>query len=152
MKKSVLFLLVTIVLLVSSCREIVNNSINDTVEELNNKCPISIESFDEITKVEYRNGVITFYITYDETEFDISKLTSDDLERIINYRKFRMGVVRDCLYNKTVFNDLFKHLTKTMIKEVDLSFRFIIVGLNSNGEFEIEVPWAEFEAMCSYRK
>ena len=152
MKKSVLFLIGTIVLRVSSCRDIANNSINDRVEELNRKCPISLDFFDEITKVEYRNGVISFYVTYDETEFDFSKLTSDDIERIINDRKFRMEVVRECLGNETVLNHLFKHLTKTMIKEVDLSFRFIIVGLNSNVEFEIEVPWAEIEAIRSYRK
>ena len=152
MKKIVIFFIGAIVLLLSSCSDIVNYSINDRVEELNNKCPISLKSLDEITKVEYRNGVITFYITYDETEFDFSKLTSVDIERIINDRKFRMEVVRECLGNETVLNHLFKHLTKTMIKEVDLSFRFIIVGLNSNVEFEIEVPWAEIEAIRSYRK
>ena len=143
MKKSVLFLIGTIVLLVSSCRDIANNSINDRVEELNKKCPISLEFFDEITKVEYRDGVISFYVTYDETKFNNSKLRN----LIQNDRKFRKACVSFCLSNNIVKEVLLDHVTETMAKEVNLSFRVILIGLNSNEEFEVDAIWEELRSM-----
>ena len=143
MKKSVLFLIGTIVLLVSSCRDIANNSINDRVEELNNKCPISLKSLDEITKVEYRNGVISFYVTYDETKFNNSKLRN----LLQNDRKSRKAFVSFCLSNNIVKEVLLAHVTETMFKEVNLSFRVILIGLNSNEELEVDVTWEELRSM-----
>lgn len=143
MKKSVLFLIGTIVLLVSSCRDIANNSINDRVEELNKKCPISLEFYDEITKVEYRNGVISFYVTYDETKINNSRLRN----LLQNNRKFRKACVSVCLSNNIVKEVLLAHVTETMFKEVNISFRVILIGLNSNEEFEVDAIWEELRNM-----
>lgn len=143
MKKIVIFFIGAIVLLLSSCSDIVNYSINDRVEELNKKCPISLEFFDEITKVEYRDGVISFYVTYDETKFNNSKLRN----LIQNDRKFRKACVSFCLSNNIVKEVLLDHVTETMAKEVNLSFRVILIGLNSNEEFEVDAIWEELRSM-----
>ena len=143
MKKIVIFFIGAIVLLLSSCSDIVNYSINDRVEELNKKCPISLEFFDEITKVEYRDGVISFYVTYDETKFNNSKLRN----LIQNDRKFRKACVSFCLSNNIVKEVLLDHVTETMVKEVNLSFRVILIGLNSNEEFEVDAIWEELRSM-----
>ena len=143
MKKIVIFFIGAIVLLLSSCSDIVNYSINDRVEELNKKCPISLEFFDEITKVEYRDGVISFYVTYDETKFNNSKLRN----LIQNDRKFRKACVSFCLSNNIVKEVLLDHVTETMAKEVNLSFRVILIGLNSNEELEVDVTWEELRSM-----
>ena len=143
MKKIVIFFIGAIVLLLSSCSDIVNYSINDRVEELNKKCPISLEFFDEITKVEYRDGVISFYVTYDETKFNNSKLRN----LIQNDRKFRKACVSFCLSNNIVKEVLLDHVTETMAKEVNLSFRVILIGLNSNEELEVDAIWEELRSM-----
>ena len=143
MKKIVIFFIGAIVLLLSSCSDIVNYSINDRVEELNNKCPISLKSLDEITKVEYRNGVISFYVTYDETKFNNSKLRN----LLQNDRKSRKAFVSFCLSNNIVKEVLLAHVTETMFKEVNLSFRVILIGLNSNEEFEVDAIWEELRSM-----
>lgn len=135
-----------VVLLISSCNHIVSSSINQRVEELNEKCPIRMKGGGEITKVEYRNNVICFYITDDENILDLSLLDDQKKETIENDVRFRKECIAGCLGNETVRDILTKHLTETMIEEVNLKFGAIISSDNSNNEIEIEVAWGELKS------
>ena len=64
-----------------------------------------------------------------------------------NMLKSRKAFVSFCLSNNIVKEVLLAHVTETMFKEVNLSFRVILIGLNSNEELEVDVTWEELRSM-----
>lgn len=74
MKKTNWLLALIAVVLMCSCRQIAQSSIESSVEDLNERCPIKLGKVDVLKKVEYRNNAICFYVTENEerdTDFSL---------------------------------------------------------------------------------
>lgn len=149
MKKTNWLLALIAVVLMCSCRQIAQSSIESSVEDLNERCPIKLGKVDVLKKVEYRNNAICFYVTEnEERDTDFSSLNSEQIEKAENSLDFKREVVGMCLANKVVLEEL-DNITETMADEVGLTFRVFIKGGTSKRVLKTELSWKEIQDLRS---
>ena len=149
MKKTNWLLALIAVVLMCSCRQIAQSSIESSVEDLNERCPIKLGKVDVLTKVEYRNNAICFYVTEnEERDTDFSSLTSEQIEKAENSLDFKREMVGMCLANKVVLEEL-DNITETMADEVGLTFRVFIKGGTSKRVLKAKLSWKEIQDLRS---
>lgn len=149
MKKTNWLLALIAVVLMCSCRQIAQSSIESSVEDLNERCPIKLGKVDVLKKVEYRNNTICFYVTEnEERDTDFSSLTSEQIEKAENSLDFKREMVGMCLANKVVLVEL-DNITETMADEVGLTFRVFIKGGTSKRVLKTELSWKEIQDLRS---
>jgi len=149
MKKTNWLLALIAVVLMCSCRQIAQSSIESSVEDLNERCPIKLGKVDVLKKVEYRNNAICFYVTEnEERDTDFSSLTSEQIEKAENSLDFKREMVGMCLANKVVLEEL-DNITETMADEVGLTFRVFIKGGTSKRVLKTELSWKEIQDLRS---
>jgi len=148
MQKISLLLAVITFFILASCKQIAGASIENSVEDLNEKCPIKLGKVDVLNKVEYRNNAICFYVTEDEDEADISQLSTQEKERIENSMEFKRQAIGMCFANDIVQKEL-NNLTETMADEVALTFKVFIKGATSKGVLKTELSWREIQDLKS---
>ena len=88
--------------LLCSCKQIAESSIENGVENLNERCPIKLGKIDVLKKVEYRNNSICFYVTEEENDMDFGSLTPEQKAKAENSMDFKRQAVGMCLANKIV--------------------------------------------------
>ena len=132
-----------IIFLLSSCKQIAEFSIESSVEDLNEKCPVRLGEVDVLKKVEYRNNAICFYVTEDEENEDFGQYTSEQKEKIEKSIEFKRVAIGMCLTNKVVQEEL--NITKKMADETGLIFRVFIKGGTSKCVLKTEISWEEIQ-------
>ena len=134
--------------LLSSCKKIAESSIENSVENLNEKCPIRLGKSDVLKKAEYRNNAICFYVTEEEDEVNFGSFTPEQKVKAENSMDFKRQAVGTCLSNKIVLEEL-NNITETMIDEVGLSFRVFVKGDTSKEVLKAELSWKEIQDLKS---
>lgn len=134
--------------LLFSCKQMAESSIENSVENLNERCPIRLGKIDILKKVEYRNNAICFYVTEEENEVDFGLFTPEQKVKAENSMDFKRHAVGMCLANKIVLEEL-NNITETMIDEVGLSFRVFVKGETSKGVLKAELSWKEIQDLKS---
>ncbi len=146
-KIKLLFTFITILLL-SSCKQIAESSIESSIEDLNERCPVRLGKVDVLKKVEYRNNAICFYVTEEEENEDFGQFTPEQKEKVENSMDFKRQCIGMCISNKIVQEEL-NNLTETMAEEVGLVFRVFIKGGTSKSVLKTELSWKEIQDLKS---
>ena len=146
-KIKLLFTFITILLL-SSCKQIAESSIESSIEDLNERCPVRLGKVDVLKKVEYRNNAICFYVTEEEENEDFGQFTPEQKEKVENSLDFKRQCIGMCISNKIVQEEL-NNLTETMAEEVGLVFRVFIKGGTSKSVLKTELSWKEIQDLKS---
>lgn len=134
--------------LLCSCKQIAESSIDNSVENLNERCPIRLGKIDVLKKVEYRNNAICFYVTEEEDDVDFGSLSPEQKAKAENNLDFKRQAVGMCLANKNVLEEL-NNITETMADEVGLTFRVFIKGGTSKSILKTELSWKEIQDLKS---
>ena len=134
--------------LLCSCKQIAESSIENSVENLNERCPIRLGEIDVLKKVEYRNNAICFYVTEVEDEVYFSSFTPEQKVKAENSMDFKRQAVGMCLTNKIVLEEL-NNITETMADEVGLSFRVFVKGETSKGVLKTELSLKDIQDIKS---
>ena len=147
-KKNLLLMLISVFLL-CSCKQIAQSSIENSVEDLNDRCPIRLGKVDVLKKVEYRNNAICFYVTENEDGgVNFGSFSAEQKERAENSIDFKRQAVGMCLANEIVQKEL-NNITETMADEVGLTFRVFIKGSDSQSVLKTELSWSEIQDLKS---
>ena len=144
MQKISLLFAIAIIFLMGSCKQIAGASIESSVEDLNERCPIRLGKVDVLNKVEYRNHAICFYVTEDEEDADFGELTPEQKEKVENSMDIKRHFVGMCISNKVVQEEL-NNLTEAMAEEVGLVFRVFIKGGTSKSVLKTELSWQDIQ-------
>lgn len=142
-KVSLLFAIMAVVF-ISSCKQIAGASIESSVEDLNERCPIRLGEVDVLNKVEYRNNAICFYLTEDEEGEGFARFTPEQKEKIENSLDFKRQAIGTCLTNDVVQEEL-NNVTETMADEVGLTFRVFVKGKTSKHVLKTELSWKQIQ-------
>ena len=116
--------------------------VSDAVKSLNLLCPFGTADHDTIEKVEYINHDVIFYVTIDETNYSLDDYTYAQLRGLeSNYAlRFKtMGYYLNDMHTEIAF----QKVTLSNADEVDLNFKAILKGRQSNKELTFKLPWRE---------
>lgn len=114
----------------------------DAVNQVNSSCPIEISKLSTITKVEFVNNEVIFYITYDESEDSFQDYTYQDLKRLESNPKFVKDVMKDIFRQPTV-KAAFKDMTLKVAEEINLNLKAVVKGNSSNLELVCKMSWTD---------
>lgn len=142
-------LFIIFVFAICSCKQVADTSIENSVNHINDKCPIELGDNDMLIKAQYRSPSICFYITEKDDNGMFNEITKEQKEQIENSQEFKAILMGLCFNNDVVKQEL-NNITNLMVNEVGLSFKFFFKWSSSKEILHTEVTYNEIQDMASY--
>lgn len=116
---------ICMVINLSSCRQMAEQAIGDSVEKLDRQCPVSITNVDRITSAEYVHGTIVIRIS------ENNDVTPETLKELESSKDAQKKLLRAFVKNSTVQNTL-GDITGDMEKDANLQYKFVCSFRNTS--------------------